>query len=338
MPAKEVFVSGVGLHLPSAMPAEEAVRQGLTDEWTVRRTRMRSVCVGTEAGPQMAVRAAREALRHADAGPQDIDLVLHASSYFQGYDLWAPASYVQREAVGNTCLSLAVEQLSNGGMAAFELAVAYLRADARRHSALVTTGDRFCLPGIDRWTSDPGTVLGDGGTAIVLSTEDGFALLRALVTVSDPTLEKMGRGDDPFAATPLETRTPVSVEEPRARLVKEMGMSELIDRLHTGQRTAFEQALREADVKQEDLDWTVLPHLGRAKMDFQFFSALDLDPERTTWPWGSGVGHLGAGDMFAGLTHLTRTGALRPGQTGALVSAGGGFAWTVAVLEILSAA
>ena len=43
-------------------------------------------------------------------------------------------------------------------------------------------------------------------------------------------------------------------------------------------------------------------------------------------------------DMFAGLAHLTRTGALRPGQTGALVSAGGGFAWTVAVLEILTAA
>ncbi|MCE0445501.1 hypothetical protein LT493_12060 [Streptomyces tricolor] len=187
----------------------------------------------------MAVEAAREALRHADAAPHDIDLVLHASSYFQGYDLWAPASYVQREAVGNACLSLAVEQLSNGGMAALELAVAYLRADASRHSALVTTGDRFCLPGIDRWTTDPGTVLGDGGTAIVLSTAGGFALIRSLVTVSDPVLEKMGRGDDPFATAPMETRTPISVEEPRARLGKEMGMSELIDRLHTGQPGGF---------------------------------------------------------------------------------------------------
>ncbi|WP_370119284.1 ketoacyl-ACP synthase III family protein [Streptacidiphilus sp. MAP12-33] len=326
----------MGLHLPPAMPAQEAVRLGLTDDWTVRRTRMRGVCVSEdESGPQLAVRAARQALRQAGTRPDDVELVLHASSWFQGYDLWAPASYVQREAVGNTCLSLHVEQLSNGGMAALELAVAYLRAGAARHSALVTTGDRFCLPGIDRWASDPGTILADGGTALVVSTAGGFALIRSLVTISDPTLEKMGRGDDPFAAAPMQTRNPVSVEEPRARLVKEIGMAELIDRLHGGQQRAFEEALEQADVKRSELDWTVLPNLGKAKMDFQFFQALELEPEQTTWPWGAGVGHLGAGDMFAGLAHLVQTQALRPGQIGALVSAGGGFAWTVAILEIL---
>lgn len=337
MKVADVYVSGTGLHLPPAMPAEEAVALGLTDRLTVQRTRMRSVCVSSESGPELAVRAAREAIRTAGAGRDDIDLVLHASTYFQGHDLWAPASYVQREALGNTCVAVDIGQLSNGGMAAMELAVAYLQADSDRRGVLITTGDRFCLPGFDRWATDPGTVCGDGGSAIVLSGVDGFARVRSLATVSDPSLEKMGRGADPFSEAPLRARAPISAEEPRARLVKELGLGELIERLHAGQRAAFDKALADAGTKADDIAWFVLPNLGRPKMDFQFFAALDLDPERTTWSWGCGVGHLGAGDQFAGLAHLARTGALRAGEACALVSAGGGFSWTVAVLEVLRA-
>ncbi|PKK13494.1 ketoacyl-ACP synthase III family protein [Thermomonospora sp. CIF 1] len=339
MGGAEIFVSGVGLYLAPAMPAEEAVERGLTDLWTVRRTRMRSVCVGEESGPEMAVKAARDALRHAGAAPDDIDLVLHASTYFQGHDLWAPASYVQRESIGDrprgACPAMDVGQLSNGGLAAMELAAAYLRADPRRHSALITTGDRFCPPGFDRWATDPGTVCGDGGTALVLSRVGGFARLRSLVTVSDPALEKMGRGADPFGAGPLTARVPISLEQHRALLMKELGASELIDRLRAGQRAAYERALAEAGLQAKEIAWFVVPNLGHPKMEFQFFTALDIDPGRTTWPWGSGVGHLGAGDQIAGLAHLVRIGALAPGQSCALIGAGGGFAWTVAVLDVL---
>lgn len=148
--------------------------------------------------------------------PDDIHLVLHANTYHQGHDLWAPASYVQRMAVGNSCLSLEVRQLSNGGMAALELAASHLLSVPSRHSALITTGDRFCLPGFDRWNTDPGTVCGDGGTALVLSARDGFARIRSLVTVSDPALEGMGRGTDPFSDAPSR-RGPRSVSRHTVR-------------------------------------------------------------------------------------------------------------------------
>lgn len=330
-----VYVSGTGLCLPRAMPVAQAAEQGLTDWKTIRRTRMRSVCVSEESGPEMAARAAKDAIRAAGAAPDDIDLVLHAGAYFQGHDLWAPASYVQNEAVGNACPAMEVRQLSNGGMAAMELAVAYLQAAPGRHSALITTGDRFCEPGFDRWNSEPGTVCADGGTAVVLSKAGGFARIRSLVTVSDPRLEKMGRGDDPFAAAPLTARRPISVEPHREALFRELGMAAVLERLQAGQRRAFEQAVAEAGSKAVDITWIVPPNLGYPKMDHQFFQPLDIAPERTTWSWGSEVGHLGAGDQFAGLAHLVSTGAIVPGQSCALVGAGGGFAWTVAVLDMV---
>ena len=338
MDIADVYVSGVGLHLARRMPVGEVVERGIADLRTVRRSGMRSVCVGERSGPEMAVQAARAALRGSGRVPSDIGVVLHASTWFQGHDLWAPASYVQREAVGNSCLSLEVGQLSNGGMAAMEMAVAWLRADtdAGPRSALITTGDRFCPPGFDRWHTDPGTVCGDGGTALVLSRGAGFARLRSLVTVSDPSLETMGRDGDGFAPAPLTARAPIGVAASRERLVKEIGLTRLLELLQAGQRAAFDRALEEAGAKASDVTWFVLPNLGRPKMDAPFFQVLDIDPERTTWLWGSGVGHLGAGDPFAGLARLAGTGALRPGQFCALISAGGGFAWSVAVLEVVT--
>ncbi|WP_223874701.1 3-oxoacyl-[acyl-carrier-protein] synthase III C-terminal domain-containing protein [Salinispora oceanensis] len=64
--------------------------------------------------------------------------------------------------------------------------------------------------------------------------------------------------------------------------------------------------------------------------------AVGIDAADSTWGWGSTVGHLGAGDQAAGLAHLRDTGALTAGRRVALLGAGGGFAWSTAILEVSS--
>ena len=46
MDIADVYVSGVGLHLARRMPVGEVVERGIADLRTVRRSGMRSVCVG----------------------------------------------------------------------------------------------------------------------------------------------------------------------------------------------------------------------------------------------------------------------------------------------------
>ena len=121
----------------------------------------------------MAARAARIVMARSGASPSDIRLVLHASIYYQGQELWAPASYVQRAAVGNDCPAFWLGQVSNGGMGAMDLAATHLAATPESSSVLITTGDRFSPPGFDRWNSDPGTVYADGGTALLLTRGAG---------------------------------------------------------------------------------------------------------------------------------------------------------------------
>ncbi len=331
----ELYIAGVAAWLPEPVTLAEAARAGQCDLRQVRSTGIASVCVSAgESAPEMAVLAARSALGQAGCEPDDVRLVLHASAYYQGHDMWTPASYIQRLAVGNQCPAMEVRQMSNGGMAALELAAAYLTADPSREAALLTTGDRFCLPGYDRWRSDPSTVCGDGGTALVLSARRGYLRIRGLATVSDPGLERAGRGDDPFGDAPLSSGVPIDMHRHSAVLARELGLESLVGRLEAGQRLAFDRATAQAGVKLTEIDWFVLPNMGRTRMQAQFFRPFGIDPERTTWAWGMRVGHLGAGDQFGGLAHLGESDRLASGQLCLIAGIGAGFTWSAAVVEV----
>ncbi len=329
----EIYVRAAASWLPQVMPAETAVEQGLVEAEIVRRAQVTGVAVGQESPPDMAVAAARTALERSGRGPEEIILLLHACSYHQGHDLWAPASYIQHHAVGNRCPAVEVRQSSNGGMASLELAAAYLTATGGA-AALLTTSDRFCAPGIDRWRTDPGTVFADGATALVLARDSGFARLRSLVTVGEPALERMHRGEDAFSVAPLTTRVPVSVETTTTDYVRGPEGQRAVARMAARHTESVTSALDEAGVGFDEIDWFVLPHFGRRRLDVNYVRRFGIDRARTLWSWSRGVGHLGAGDQFAGLAHLVETGRVRPGQRVMLMSVGGGFTWSAAVLEI----
>lgn len=331
-----MFVAGSASRLPPAMSVEQAIAAGLCDETQATAMKVTAVTVSAgESGPEMAADAARIALDRARVGPAEIDLVLHASIYYQGQELWAPASYVQRAAVGNHCPAMEIGQVSNGGMAAMELATAYLQADPARTAALLTSGDRFCPPGFDRWRSDLGTVYADGGTALVLSRRQGFARLRSLATVSRPELEGMHRGTVPFGPVPFSHRERVDLDACKDEFLEEVGKSFMLSHVVSGQREAIKQALADAELELADIDWFVLPHLGYRRLAAGYFTKFGIDPQRSTWPWSRAVGHLGAGDQFAGFDHLVTTGAAGSGSKCLLVGVGAGFSWSCAVVEVL---
>ncbi|HEU5269524.1 MAG TPA: ketoacyl-ACP synthase III family protein [Jatrophihabitans sp.] len=335
-PSDNLRVAGIGCWLPPAVPAAEAVRRGDCDQAEADRAGMVSVTVddGTEVPAEFAARAARVALRQArsDQTLPDPAILLHAHLYDQGNQLWSPAGYVQRRAEAGTGPAVAVQQVSNGGMAALDLAAGYLRG--RPGSALVTTGDRYCQPGFDRWHSDPGTVYADGGTALVLSNQAGFARLTALATVSDSTLEGMHRVGPAAGAGRTTNRRPVQLGLLKDAFVAEVGSGRTLQRIVAGQQAATVEALELAGLKLPEIDWFVLPHFGRRRLRSNYLRYLEIDLDRTNWPVSRAIGHLGAGDQIASVEQLLRAGLLQPGQRCLLFAVGAGFTWSAAVLEL----
>ncbi len=338
MAYEDLYVAGCASALPPARTAEEAVAQGQCTAGEVKRTGMRSVTVAApgDSGPALAARAAVTALERAGCPAPAVGLVLHATLYDQGHDLWGSASYVQSLALPGEhepCPAMEIRQVSNGGMAALELASAWLRSGAARPAALLTAGDVFGPPGFDRWHSDPGTVYADGGAALVLSRTAGFARLRSLATFSEPRLEGMHRGDHPFAL-PADRARQVDLEECKEQFLARTGRQTAIALVSGGQRRALQRALSEADAELDDITHFVLPNLGRRRLEAAYFRGLGIDPEKSTWSWASQVGHLGAGDQFAGLAHLVETKQVAAGDRVLLAGVGAGFSWSAAVVDI----
>ncbi|MEW2138846.1 ketoacyl-ACP synthase III family protein [Streptomyces sp. NPDC005409] len=333
-----VYIASAAAWIPPAESAKEAVAAGkyTTDEMTVNDIPCLPVATDEISVPDMGVIAGRKALeRAADVVGDHVDLVLHASIYHQGRDHhWNSAPYIQRELGITDAFAVNVEGMSNGGMAAIDLAMAQLEA-GRGTSALITTADRFCPPGFDRWRGSYGIVFGDGSTAMVLSTTGGFARIHAVASLTDASLEPLHRGTDPFTNA-YGVVVDENLRTPKKSYLEEVGVESVLKRAEDALLSVVRTVLDRTGHKLEDFAKVLLPNMGSMMMQVQFFNPLGIPAERTLWNWGRYTGHLGAGDLTAAVARLVETKEVNPGDFLLLVGTGGGYSLTAAVVEIES--
>lgn len=328
-----IFVAGTGACLPQPVPVQPAVDAGLVDE-AHRDLGYESVTVARDiAAADLAVEAARVAVRRCGIPAEEFGLVLHGSLWFQGLDMWASASYVANQSVGGQAVAFDVQQRSNGGMGALHLAAAYLGSGAAS-TALITTGDRFAEPAFNRWGSQFYTLFGDAGTALVLSTERGFARLVSCVAAADNTLEGWGRGSTPFTTAPGQ-EAPVPVLRRAAEHAATPEAENSWERIEAAMLRIRDQALADAGVGIEDITRAVVPFIHRGGGQGENYDLLGFGEKKSVWEFGRQVGHLGAGDQFAGLNYLLERGHLGTGDLVLLFGLGVGFSLTAAVVEIV---
>lgn len=336
-----LYVAGVGAYLPATVEtAEEAIAAG---RYTRERLEANGylaarVAAPDEIGPVLAAKAGRQAVERSGLPHDEFGLVAHTYINHQGYDHWVPASFVQRETVGGTGLALEVRAGCNGFLAAFETAAAHLAArPAGPSAALVTGGDTFRLPYIDRWSSHEQNVDGDGGAALALSSKGGFARVRASYSCSDPSLEPTSRrGSGPTAAPFLDGRT----IEPDTTLHElmmsgELDMDDMVARIAGGVQHSLKQVLHEAEAELSDVRFFLHQQLAETIVTHGIHGLLGIERERTAYDWGRRNGMVGAVDTVLGLDHVLSERDPRPGDLVVLQGAGAGYVWTTVVLEIL---
>lgn len=333
MKIDDFYLASTAGYIPPVVPVSQAVASGWYEEERAAKDRLEGIAVEPElAPPDMAIRAGQLALRRSGLRAQEIDLLLHATFYRQGPEFWTPASYIERFAVGNSVPAIEIMQACSGGFAALDLAMGYLRAPGRT-AAMITTADRY-VGDFDRWRADTGVIFGDGGAAVVLSKRAGFARIRSLVARSEPRLEELHRGDLPVAPAG-ERRGPIDVRSRKKAFLERVGLEKSLEWFHAQLTAAVDEALREAGTELDGVATVALPHLGYELIEREYLVPLGLSVERTTWPWGRTVGHLGAADQFVALERLVRTGEVEPGQLVLMLGVGIGFTWYASVVEIL---
>ncbi|WP_329564285.1 ketoacyl-ACP synthase III family protein [Kitasatospora sp. NBC_01266] len=336
---ENLYIAGLGAYLPEhEVTAEQAVAAGQYDADRAKANGIRAVRVASheETGPVMAAAAARQAIARSGHPNEEFGLVLHSGIGHQGQDFWSPAHYVQQETVGGDGAAIEYRQGSNGGLAGVELAASYIASRPDVTAALVTAGDSFKLPYIDRWNSDDQTVYGDGAGAIVLSGRGGFARIRATASISEPSLEAIYRGAD-WTDIPFETGRPADIHARKGVWLSRQENSYEAAMGRIGEKLALvlNKALADADTKLPDTQWFIHGNIAQPVAEWGFYRPLGLSLSQTTYDWGKGLGHMGGADHLISLNHLFETGRPKAGDLIVAVGVGHGFMWTVAVVEVL---
>jgi 3-oxoacyl-[acyl-carrier-protein] synthase-3 len=336
---QHLYLAGMGMFLPERfVTAAKAIEQGrYTPEEHELGGWESAAVAGDIPAPEMAVRAANEALATAKVRPEDICLLIHACTYHQGPDGWSPQHYVQRHTIGGDAPAIEIRQGCNGVVGAIELAACYLQADSDRTEVLITTADNFGTPLMDRWRSINNVVLGDAALGIVVSNRGGFARVLSLSAGSAPALESLHRGDEPMFPPGATVNRVVDFHARAMQFGESRASVSIPDAGLIGNATAtvVKRSLAEADVDVSRIKRVTHVHWGHERYLRRTLEPLGLDVAQGMLEFGRRVGHLGASDQFAGLHHLLSTGQLEPGDLVLTIGIGAGISLACAVVEIL---
>jgi 3-oxoacyl-[acyl-carrier-protein] synthase III len=332
----DVYLNGIGSDVGTLVPVAVPLADGQFSHDDAARTGQLSTAVAQRHGPELAVRAGREALQQAGNSVWPT-LCLHAGIYHSGVDFWHAASYVRHQLGidAGKGLTLEINAMSNSVVAAMDLATSVLCGRPDHDAALITAGDRFGAPGFPHWSTDIGIVYGDAGSAVVLSRTPGIARVLSIASFTDPSLEGLQRGDEPFRATSIAAQQSIDIRRRKRQwLASNGGASEVNIRNGDAVCSVVKTALSEAGVDLPDLARICAPHYGRRLVETQVLRPLGITEDRTMTDLGLRLGHMGASDQIVALHHLIHSGEVTTGDHVLLLGIGVGMTWTAVVLEI----
>jgi len=311
-------VKGCGGYLPERVltNADLAKFVDTNDEWITARTgiKERRIAAPGELTSAMGVAAARAALADAKMNPEDIDLIILATST---PDQTFPATAVTIQAdLGITAgAAFDVQAVCSGFVFAMVTADNYLRSgDFRR--ALVIGAEAFSriLDWNDRTTC---VLFGDGAGALVVEAEmqNGATTDRGVLA---SCLRSDGRYRDKLYVDggPSSTGTvgQVRMDGPEVFRHAVTKISEVID-----------ATLRKGGYQASDIDWFV-PHQANKRILDGAARKLGLDPERIIITVDKHA-NTSAASIPLALDSGCQDGRIKPGDLVLMEAMGGGFTW-----------
>ena len=319
-------ITGTGSFLPprrltNADLVAELAAQGVesSDEWIVERTgiRARHFADADSASSDLGVQAARKAIEAAGLKPEEIDLIIVATST---PDMVFPstATLLQHKLGIAGCPAFDVQAVCSGFIYALTVADAMIQNGAAS-KALVIGAEVFSriLDFKDRTTC---VLFGDGAGAVVLEASDAPGILATDIHAD-------GRHVDLLCVPGHVSGGAVSGKP----LLQMDGQA--VFKLAVGVLEECARAvLAKAGKTEADVDWLV-PHQANIRIMQSTARKLKLSMDKVVVSVDQ-HGNTSAASIPLALDGAVRSGQIQPGQTVLLEGVGGGFAWGAVLLTM----
>jgi len=314
-------IAGTGSYLPPRVMtnAEFAARLDTSDAWIRERTGIvqRHIAEKSQASSDLALEASRRAIDAAGLEPNDIDLIIVATST-PDYIFPSTACLLQAKLGVKGCPAFDVQAVCSGFVYALATADSFIKNKMAK-TALVVGAEVFSR--ILDW-NDRGTcvLFGDGAGAVVLCSSEKPGIHASVLhadgsqvdllsvpgnvcggaIVGSPFLQMNGQGVFKFAVRVLEE--------------------------------AARETVAAAGMQMSDVDW-LIPHQANVRILEATARRLGLPPEKLVVTVDH-HGNTSAASIPLALDEFVRAGRIRPGQRVLMEGVGGGFTWGASLVTL----
>jgi 3-oxoacyl-[acyl-carrier-protein] synthase III len=313
-------VSGTGSYLPAKILTNQDLEKTVetSDEWIFSRTgiRQRHIAAEGENASDLALGASLRALEAASLAPQDIDLIIVATTTS---DMVFPstACILQAKLGIRNCPAFDVQAVCSGFVYAAAIADQFMRSGQYRH--ILVVGAEVYSRILD-W-QDRGTcvLFGDGAGAVVLSRSNTPGILSSHLhadgshagILSVPGTVCGGK----ISGRPLLQMEGNAVFKFAVRVLEEVA----------------EEALAANKLQKSDIDW-LIPHQANIRIILATAKKLGLSMEKVVTTVERHA-NTSAASIPLALDEAVRDGRIRRGQRVLLEGVGGGFTWGAVLIQ-----
>jgi 3-oxoacyl-[acyl-carrier-protein] synthase-3 len=323
---KKAGIIGLGMYVPENILTNKELEKMVdtTDEWIVSRTgiKERHIARSDEATSDMAVNAAKEALKDAHLDPEDIDLIIVATIT---PDMFFPATacVVQAKLGARQIPAFDISVACSGFIYGLAIASQFISSGTYKH-ALIIAAEK--LSAITDWNDRSTCVLfGDGaGAAVLSSVEEG-----GILSIS---LGANGHQGDLIKLPAGGSRIPATKEsiEGGLHFIK-MNGSELFKHAVKIMADAALSATAPLGLKAEDIK-LVIPHQANERILNAAAKRMGLKKDQIYLNLDK-YGNMSAASSAVALAEAVKKGLIKKGDKIVLDAFGGGLTWGAMVIE-----
>lgn len=323
---KKVGIIGLGAYLPQKVLTNKQLEKMVdtTDEWITTRTgiKERRIARDNEATSDMAVEAAKLALKDAKLRPEDIDLIIVATIT---PDMFFPATacLVQEKIGARTVPAFDISVACSGFIYGLAIANQFIGSGTYRY-ALIIGAEK--LSSITDWNDRATCVLfGDGAGAAVLGPVEKGGILSV-------HLGAKGREGDLLKLPAGGSRIPATKKsiDDRLHFVK-MNGSELFKHAVKIMADAALEATKPLNLKAEDIS-LVIPHQANLRILEAVGRRMGLSKDKIYLNIDR-YGNMSAASSAVALADAVKEGRIKKGDKILLDAFGAGLTWGAIIIE-----
>ena len=315
-------IVGTGGYLPETVRTNDDIARlvDTSNEWVMERTGIHSrhIAGPHETASSMAEIASRQAIEAAGMVPDDIDLIILATSSPDRIFPSTACLLQHRLGIGQ-CAAFDVQAACSGFIFALSVADQYIRAGTKQRVLVV--GSEINSRLVD-WTDRTTCILfGDGAGAAVLEVSNEPGVLSTHIS-SDGQYQELLYLPNP--CPDFDKR------EGDKRHIKMQGNEVFKIAVNTLGKIV-DETLAANNLEKSDIDWLV-PHQANIRIITATAKKLKMPMERVVCTIET-QGNTSSASVPLALNEAIRDGRIRRGQTVLMEAFGGGFAWGSALVR-----